>query len=233
MFWYDPTMILLIPAMILVFWAQAKVRSAFEEWSHVPTRAGVTAAEVARDILDKHGLSDVSVERVPGNLTDHYDPKAKVLRLSSSTYDSSSVAAIGVAAHEAGHAVQHDHGYVPLYMRNLVFPIARIGDMLGPFLVLIGLFFGYQGFGYTVMDIGILLFTFAVGFYIITLPVEFNASSRAIEILDSYGYMTRDEVAGAKKVLSAAALTYVAAAAAAVSQLLRLLVLRNEGRRRY
>ena len=233
MFWFDPTMILLIPAMILVFWAQARVKSAFAEWQKVPTRAGVTAAEVARDILNKHGITDVTVERIGGQLTDHYDPKAKVLRLSASTYDSTSVASIGVAAHEAGHAVQHDHGYVPLYMRNLIFPVARIGDMLGPIIVVLGLFFGYQGFGTTIMDIGIVLFCFAVGFYIVTLPVEFNASSRAVEILDSYGYMTRDEVNGAKKVLNAAALTYVAAAAAALSQLLRLLILRNEGRRRY
>lgn len=231
MFWYDPTMILLIPAMILVFWAQAKVRSAFAEWQRVPTRAGVTAAEVARDILNKHGITDVTVERIAGDLTDHYDPKAKVLRLSAATHDSTSVAAIGVAAHEAGHAVQHDHGYVPLYMRNMVFPIARIGDTIGPWIVVLGFFFGYQGFGTTVMDIGIILFAFAVAFYIITLPVEFNASSRAIAILDGYGYMTRDEVNGAKKVLTAAALTYVAAAAASISQLLRLLVLRNSRRR--
>lgn len=228
---FDPTFIYLIPAMLLVMWAQYRVRSTFEHWSKVHTQGGVTAAEVARAILDRHQITDVRVERVAGHLTDHYDPKAKVLRLSDATFSSTSVAAIGVAAHEAGHAVQHDVAYVPLHMRNLIFPVARIGDMAGPFLVLIGLFFGRQTGAVWLMDFGILLFTMAVGFYIITLPVEFNASSRAVEILETGGYMTGPEVAGAKKVLNAAALTYVAAAAASVSQLIRLLFLRNMSRR--
>lgn len=229
-FFGDPTMIFLIPAMLLVFWAQHKVRGTFAEWSKVRTQAGVTAADIARDILDRHQLTDVTIERVAGQLTDHYDPRAKVLRLSDATYSSTSVAAIGVAAHEAGHAVQHDHGYVPLFMRNLIFPVARIGDMLGPFIVIIGLIFGGST-GPWLMDLGILLFTMAVGFYIITLPVEFNASARAVAILEANGYMTSEEVGGARKVLNAAALTYVAAAAASVAQLLRLLFLRNMGRR--
>lgn len=232
-FFYDPTYIFLIPAIILVFWAQYRVKRAFDEWSKVPTRAGITAAQVARDILDRNNISDVQVEQVPGHLTDHYDPKAKVLRLSASTYNSTSVAAIGVAAHEAGHAVQHDHAYIPLHMRNLIFPVARIGDMLGPFIVILGLLFSSQGgaIGLTIIDFGILLFSLAVGFYVITLPVEFNASSRAVAILETGGYMTRDEVAGARKVLNAAALTYVAAAAASVMQLVRLLFLRGMARR--
>lgn len=233
-FLFDPTFIFLIPAMLLVFWAQYKVRSTFERWSQVRTQTGITGAEVARQILLQHNITDVPVERVPGHLTDHYDPKAKVLRLSDATYGSSSVAAVGVAAHEAGHAVQHDLAYVPLHMRNLIFPVARIGDMFGPFIVMIGLVFGaYRGspIGLFMIDAGIVLFSLAVGFYVITLPVEFNASSRAVEILETGGYLTRDEVGGARKVLNAAALTYVAAAAASVSQLLRLLFIRNMARR--
>lgn len=229
LFW-DPTMALLIPAMMFVFYAQYKVRNTFQQYSEIGTRSGVTAADVARDILRQHQITDVRVERVAGHLSDHYDPKAKVVRLSDATYDSRSIAAIGVAAHEVGHAIQHDVSYVPLIMRNLIFPVARIGDMAGPFIVIIGLLFGGGGWGYTIMNFGILLFTMAVGFYIVTLPVEFNASSRAIAILESGNYMTREEVGGARKVLNAAALTYVAAAAASISQLIRLLILRNMAR---
>lgn len=231
---FDPTMIFLIPAMIMVFWAQSRVRSTFDEYSRVGVRSGITAAQVARDILDRNGLSDIPVEHVHGHLSDHYDPKARVVRLSDSTYHSNSIAAIGVAAHEVGHAIQHDRAYIPLHMRNIIFPVARIGDMFGPFIVILGLLFARGGgqLAYNIMDLGILIFTLAVGFYIITLPVEFNASSRAVEILETGGYMTREEVAGARKVLNAAALTYVAAAAASVSQLLRLLFLRNMARRR-
>jgi len=234
MYWLgDPTFIFLIPAMILVFWAQARVNSAFNKWSQVRTRSGVTAADVARDILRKHNLSDIPVEYVAGHLTDHYDPQARVVRLSASTYNSSSIAAIGVAAHEVGHAIQHDVAYVPLHMRNLIYPVARIGDSLGPFLVILGIIFGaFSGadFGIMLMDIGILAFTAAVLFYLVTLPVEFNASRRAVEILETGGYMTRDEVSGARQVLTAAALTYVAGAATAVAQLLRLLFLRSMAR---
>ncbi len=228
MFWFwDPSFILVIPAIIFVFWAQARVRSTFDKWSQYATRSGVTAAQVARDILDKNGLYDVRVEYVPGHLTDHYDPRAKVVRLSSATYHSTSIAAIGVAAHEVGHAIQHDVDYVPLHMRNLIFPVARIGDIFGPILAMIGLFFAYSGGGTLLLDLGILLFTMAVAFYVITLPVEFNASSRAIAILETGGYMTPAEVDGTRKVLNAAALTYVAAAAVSVAHLLRLLLLRG------
>ncbi|HWI50775.1 MAG TPA: zinc metallopeptidase [Symbiobacteriaceae bacterium] len=237
LYWGDPTWLLAIPIMIMVFWAQSRVKSAFAEWSNVGTRTGVTAAQVARDILDKNGLHDVPVEYVSGELTDHYDPKTKVVKLSASTYNSSSVAAIGVAAHEVGHAIQHEHAYVPLYMRNMIFPVARIGDMVGPWIAMLGIMFAYmtRGGGGTfpllMIDFGILLFSLAVGFYVITLPVEFNASSRAVMILETGGYMTREEVFGAKKVLNAAALTYVAAAAGAVMMLIRLLILRDRARR--
>ncbi|MDF2628889.1 MAG: putative Zn-dependent protease [Symbiobacteriaceae bacterium] len=237
LYWGDPTFLLAIPVIIMVLWAQSRVKSAFNQWSEVGTRSGVTAAEVARDILDKNGLTDIPVEYVEGHLSDHYDPKAKVVRLSASTYNSRSVAAIGVAAHEVGHAIQHDHAYVPLTMRNMIFPIARIGDQLGPMIVMAGIFFAFMTRGatspwaLTLIDIGIILFSLAVGFYIVTLPVEFNASSRAVAILETGGYMTTDEVRGAKKVLNAAALTYVAAAAGAVIMLLRLLILRDRARR--
>lgn len=232
--WGDWTYVFMIPAIILVLWAQARVRSAFAEWSNVPVRSGITAAEVARDILQANGITDVPVEHIAGELTDHYDPKDRVVRLSSATYNSSSVAAIGVAAHECGHAIQHDHAYVPLHMRNLIFPVARFGDMLGPWIVVIGLLFSRSmgAWAFNIIDFGIVIFTIAVLFYVITLPVEFNASSRAVAILETGGYMTREEVGGARKVLNAAALTYVAAAAASVMTLLRLLFLRGEARRR-
>lgn len=219
-------MVFLIPAIILVVWAQARVRSSFNEWSQVGTRSGVTAAQVARDILDRHGLTDIPIERVRGHLSDHYDPRDRVVRLSDSTYHSNSIAAIGVAAHEVGHAIQHELSYTPLQMRNLIWPVARIGDGLGPFLVVVGLMFGGAS-GVWLMDLGILLFLAAVVFYLVTLPVEFNASSRAVEILETGGYMTRQEVVGARKVLNAAALTYVAGAATAVMSLVRLLFLRG------
>lgn len=224
---FDPTMIFLLPAIILVIWSQARVKSAFNRWSQVGARSGVTAAQVARDILDRNGLESIPIEHVHGNLSDHYDPKAKVVRLSDSTYYSNSIAAIGVAAHEVGHAIQHEMSYAPLNMRNMVFPVARIGDMLGPYIVVLGLFFGTP----QLMDIGIILFSFAVFFYLVTLPVEYNASSRAVEILETGGYMSMDEVSGAKKVLNAAALTYVAAAASSVMSLVRLLFLRSMANR--
>lgn len=224
MFWFGGGLMFVIPAMLFVFWAQYRVKAVFNEWERVPTRSGVTAAQVARDILDKYQLHDVRVEYVRGHLSDHYDPRARVVRLSDATHSSTSIAAIGVAAHEVGHAIQHDTAYLPLNMRNLLFPLARIGDSFGPILVMAGFFFGRN---YFLMDLGILIFALAVGFYVITLPVEFNASSRAVAILETGGYMTRDEVGGARKVLNAAALTYVAGAAAALSQLMRLLWLRN------
>lgn len=223
MFWYDPTYILVLPAIILVLWAQARVNSVFRQYSRVGTRAGVTAAEVAKQILAENGIYDVRVEFVQGFLSDHYDPKEKVVRLSASTHDSRSIAAIGVAAHEVGHVIQHQHAYVPLTMRNMIFPVARIGDMMGFPLAIAGYFFGWPA----LIDIGIIIFSVAVAFYIVTLPVEYNASSRAVAILEHGGYLTGEEVQGARKVLNAAALTYVASAAVAVMNLLRLLILRD------
>lgn len=219
----DSTFLLLIPALILSFWAQAKVSSAFERFSHVAAGSRMTGAAVARRILDRAGLQDVEVERVGGTLSDHYDPRAKVLRLSPQVHDSYSVAALGVAAHEVGHAVQHDTGYAALGIRNLIWPAASLGSNAGPFMFIIGLFLR-QGF---LMDLGIILFFVAVVFYLVTLPVEFDASNRAMELLESGGYITREEVGPTRAVLSAAAWTYVAAALMAVSQLARLLLLRS------
>jgi len=222
----DSTFLLLIPALILSFWAQAKVSGAFERFSRVAASSRMTGAMVARRILDQAGLQDIEVERIGGTLSDHYDPRAKVLRLSPQVHDSNSVAALGVAAHEVGHAIQHDTGYAALGMRNLIWPVANIGSNAGPFMFIIGLFLR-QGF---LMDLGIVLFFAAVIFYMVTLPVEFNASSRAMELLETGGYITREEVGPTRAVLSAAAWTYVAAALMAVSQLARLLLMRGSRR---
>lgn len=226
LFW-DPSYIIVLPALLLVFWAQWRVNSTFEKWSRRWSSRGLTGAQVARAILDGAGLHNVTVEPVPGHLSDHYDPRAKALRLSQSTYGSSSVAAIGVAAHEAGHAIQHDVGYIPLTMRSAFVPVANLGSMGGPILFMIGLFFGRSALGGFMMEAGILLFGLAVLFYIITLPVEFNASNRALAILEGHGYLVGEEMRGARAVLWAAAMTYVASAAMALSQLLRLLFLRS------
>jgi Zn-dependent membrane protease YugP len=224
---FDPTFVLLIPAVILTFYAQAKVRSTFDKYSRVAAQSRMTGAQVARAILRQAGVDNVTVERIGDTLGDHYDPKNKVLRLSPEVHDSYSIAALGVAAHEAGHAIQHDVGYSPLVMRNGLVPLANIGSMGGPWLFMIGLFFGNLRF---LMDIGIVFFFAAVLFYFVTLPVEYNASNRAIEVLESGGYLTRDEIVPARAVLGAAALTYVSAATMAVSQLIRLLMIRGMSR---
>lgn len=221
------TYVLLIPAMLLALWAQLRVSSTFNKFSRVGAAGGRTGAEVAREILDRAGLHDVRVERVAGDLTDHYDPRTRVLRLSQPVHDSASVAALGVAAHEAGHALQHDEGYVFLGMRSVMYPVAAFGSNAAWPLFVIGLIFGHDSGLAWLMDIGILLFMVAVMFYIVTLPVEFNASSRALAALDNGGYLSATELRGARKVLGAAAMTYVAAAAMAVMQLIRLLILRD------
>ncbi len=223
MFGFDPTYIIVIPALILTLWAQWRVNRTFNEWAQKGSSRGITGAQVARMILNDANLHDVTVQRVHGHLSDHYDPRGRVLRLSDSTHDSTSIAAIGVAAHEAGHALQHDVGYIPLNMRTYFVPLANIGSMGGPILFMIGLFFR-SGF---MLDLGILLFGLAVMFYLITLPVEFNASNRALAILQGNGYLNGQEMKGARAVLWAAAMTYVASAAMAVSQLLRLLLIRG------
>jgi uncharacterized protein len=228
MFW-DPTMILLIPGLILTLWAQMKVQSAFKKYSQIGSRSGKTGAEMARIILNQSGLTGVGVETVAGHLTDHYDPRDGVLRLSESVYGSRSLAAIGIAAHEAGHAIQHGEKYPALVLRTAVAPAAATGSQLGIWLFMIGMFLPMFVHSDTrwLLDLGIILFSAAVFFTLVTLPVEFNASKRAIMILDKGGYLTSDEIPQAKAVLDAAAMTYVAAAATAVLTLLRLILLRN------
>lgn len=223
---FDPTTIFLIPAILLAMYAQTKVKSTFSKYLRVPTIKGYSGSEVARTILDRNGLSDVPVEYATGYLGDHYDPRSRVLRLSNEVYSGTSIASVSVAAHEAGHALQHATGYIPLNLRNLIFPVANIGSKASWFLIVIGFAMATP----SLVDLGILLFTASVLFQIVTLPVEFNASSRAMRLLDENGFIVGDEYELSKKVLNAAALTYVAAMAAAVSQLIRLLLIR--GRRR-
>lgn len=224
---FDPTMLIIIPAMILALFAQAKVSSTFNKYSTLISKQGYTGADVARQLLLSAGITDVTVERISGNLTDHYDPKNKVLRLSDSVFGSKSVAALGVAAHETGHAIQHRESYFPLTFRTAIFPIVNIGSKLSMPLILIGLLFGYFSASNSILLVGIIMFALVVFFQVITLPVEFNASSRAIKLLGQYNYLSPDEIKPAKKVLSAAALTYVAAAAVSIAQILRLLLIFN------
>ena len=223
----DPWYFLVILAFIFSMVAQTKVSTTFNKYSRVRNRAGFTGAQVATQMLQNAGIYDVSVQRVAGNLTDHYDPRTKTLRLSQSVYDSTSVAALGVAAHETGHAIQHDVGYAPLGLRSTLVPLANFGSRMAMPLILIGFLFSASvGFGgSTLITLGILFFSLSVAFTLITLPVEFNASRRAIRILAEDGYLGAEEIGGAKKVLSAAAMTYVAAAFAAVAQLLRLVAI--------
>ena len=221
---------ILIPGLILGFWAQAKVKGTYSKYSKVQNRRGITGEQTAKHILNAYGI-DIPVERINGSLTDHYDPSAKVLRLSSGVYSGTDVAALGIAAHEVGHAIQHDRGYTPLTLRNGFYPLCAIGDQFGPFLVLAGILIGGAGsFSQTIMLIGIILFAFAVFFSLITLPVEFDASNRAIKILDKGGFLDSEELDGAKKVLKAAALTYVAAAVTSVLSLIRLILIANRRR---
>ena len=219
MIFWDPTMVLLIPAMILAMYAQMKVNSTYHHYSQIASQRGMTGADVARYILNKNGLYDIPIERVQGQLSDHYDPRSRVVRLSQGVYDSTSIAALGVAAHEVGHAIQHDTGYMPLYIRNTIIPITQIGSYVSIPLLILGILVSSP----RLVELGILLFTAIVFFQLITLPVEFNASRRAVAVLGDEAILTADELVGTKKVLSAAALTYVAAAVTAVFQLLRLL----------
>ncbi len=221
-------MLLLIPAMILAIYAQSKVSREYAKFSQVPSARGVNGAQVARFLLDRSNLGGVGVELVAGNLTDHYDPRTQAVRLSQQVYHGTSLAALGIAAHETGHAMQHADGYFALNLRNNFFPVAQLGSNLAMPLFLIGFLFANSM--YILMDIGILLFVFAVLFQVVTLPVEFNASRRAVGMLVGEGIIQPAEEAGIKKVLGAAALTYVAATATAISSLMRLLLLR--GRRR-
>ena len=235
LFWGDTTILVLIPAMIFAFWAQMRVNSTFKKYAKVPSRRGLTGAEAARRVLDANGLRHITVERVHGHLTDHFDPKAGVIRLSDATYASTSVAAIGVAAHEAGHAVQHAEGYVPIKVRAAIIPLTRFGSFLAMPLFLIGLLMGsgsYLGYGIGTifMVTGILFFSFSTLFQLVTLPTEFNASARAMKALEDGGLLADDELPGAKATLSAAAMTYVAALASSLASLLRLILIFNRRR---
>lgn len=221
-----------LPAFIFALWASVNVNGTFKKYSKQFSSKGVSASEAARRILDNKGLSDIRIERISGNLTDHYDPKAGVIRLSDSVYDSTSTAAIGVACHEVGHAIQYSENYVPIKIRNAIIPVTNIGSKLSIPLVLLGLFLSYLSeymlvFAY----VGILCFALSTVFQLVTLPTEYNASGRALRAIDEYGILERNEMKGAKKVLSAAAMTYVAALAVSVMQLLRLLTIVNSRRR--
>lgn len=216
----DPTYILVIAGALLCLLAQNNVTSTYSRYSRVQSRTGITGAMAAERILRANGIYDVRVEHIQGNLTDHYDPSAKVLRLSDTVYGSTSVAAIGVAAHECGHAIQHQTGYVPLKIRGSLVPVANLGSRLCWPLIVLGLFFSY-----TFVQAGIIMFCAVVLFQLVTLPVEFNASSRALQILGDSGMLYQDEISSTKKVLGAAALTYVASVASSVLQLLRLILL--------
>ena len=229
-YYYDPTYILLIPAIILTLFAQAKVKSAYRKYSGVPNQRGITGMQAARRILDANGLGHVRIEMIPGTLSDHYDPRDCVMRLSADVYNGTSVAAVSIAAHESGHAVQHATGYGLLKFRNTIVPVVNIASKLSWPLLIIGLLIASAGSlstGYLLFDLGVLFFAGVVVFHLVTLPVELNASKRAIVQMQQLGIVGFDEVRGSKKVLSAAALTYVAALATAVLNLIRLLILRE------
>lgn len=228
-YYFDPTYILIIIGVVISLLASAKVKSTFAKYSNVRSMAGLTGAQAAERILRNAGIFDVSVQRISGHLTDHYDPKNKVLRLSDSVFGSTSVAAIGVAAHECGHAIQHNKEYAPLKIRTALVPIANFGATLSWPLILIGVLLSWSE---TLITLGIVLFCAAVLFQLVTLPVEFNASNRAVKILASTGILSDREVSQTKQVLGAAALTYVAAAAASILQLLRLIILFGGNRNR-
>ncbi|AEY66078.1 zinc metallopeptidase [Clostridium sp. BNL1100] len=221
-------LILVVPALIISMIAQIQVKSTFHKYSKIGNSKHMTGAEVARYLLQVNGIQDVEVTQVGGQLTDHYDPRKKVLRLSESTYGSTSVAAIGVAAHETGHAIQHKVKYGPLVLRSTLVPVAGFGSSAGPYIAILGLFLGWP----IIINIGLLLFFAAILFYLVTLPVEFNASKRAISVLGSTGILMSEELHSAKKVLNAAAMTYVASALVAIASFLRLLLLANQRRNR-
>lgn len=227
MYW-DQTIIILIPALIFSLIAQLMVKGAFSKYSGVRNSRGYTGADAARAILDRNGLSYIRIEHINGELTDHYDPGANVIRLSDSVYNNDSVAAVGVAAHEAGHAVQYAEGYGPIKVRSAIIPITQFGSNLSTPLVILGIIFSSN----VLITAGILLFCTVVLFQAITLPVEFNASGRALKVLRDEHFLDDDEMKGAKSVLTAAALTYVAAMFSALASLARLLLIRNRNNSR-
>ena len=226
-------LIFVLPCLLLSLWASANVNSTFKKYANQLSLRGITGAEAAKRVLFANGITNVRIERVSGNLTDHYDPKTNVIRLSDSVYDSTSVAAIGVACHEAGHAVQYAQNYAPIKLRAAIVPITNIGSHLAMPLILIGLLLSFgENISYGFVYAGIACFSLSVVFQLVTLPVEFNASRRAMESIESCNILTEDEQKGARKTLTAAALTYVAATAVALAQVLRLLVLFGGRRRR-
>lgn len=227
---FDPTIIILIPAMLFTFYAQSRVNSAYNRYATVKNRRGITGAQAARRILDSNGLQDVPIEVTNRRLSDHYDPRKKIMRLSPQVYNDPSIASVSIAAHEAGHAIQHAKGYVPLRFRNVLAPLASVVSNLAWPILIVGLLMIGAGNilqGNMIFNIGIICYASAVLFQAITLPVEFNASNRAIRQMNELGIIYTEETASAKKVLSAAALTYVAALAATIATLLRFLALRG------
>ena len=228
-YYMDPTYILILIGAAISMLASARVRSAFQKYARVPSRSGMTGAEAAMRLLHSQGIYDVSVQHVAGNLTDHFDPGSKTVNLSDTVYGSTSLSAIAVAAHECGHAMQHAGGYAPLAIRSALVPAANLGATVSWPLILVGLFLN-GNISYMLIRAGILLFCAVLLFQIVTLPVEFNASSRALRLLESTGMLGRDEIGGGRAVLRAAALTYVASVAASLLQLLRLLAIANRRR---
>ncbi|WP_408070595.1 zinc metallopeptidase [Butyrivibrio sp. JL13D10] len=223
----DPTYILVLIGAVLCMLASAKVKTTYSKYARVRSMSGMTGAQVAMEILRRNGIHDVAVVHVPGELSDHFDPRNNTVNLSDSTYGSTSVAAIGVAAHECGHVVQHHTGYVPIKIRSALVPAANIGSKIGLPIIILGIIIGLT----PLAKIGIWVFSIAVAFQLVTLPVEFDASHRALVMLSEYGILAQDEVDQSRKVLNAAALTYVAAAASSILQLLRLVLIVNGGRR--
>ncbi len=227
-YFFDYTIILLIPALLFGLYAQFKVSSTYKKYSQVKNARGYTAAEAARKILDDNGLYDVAIVKIAGNLTDNFNPKTKTVSLSETVYNSQSVAAIGVAAHECGHAVQHAEGYTPIKIRSALVPVTNFGSTFGFIILAIGLLFG----NYSIAMIGVLLYSLMAVFQAVTLPVEFNASNRALKTLASHYILEDDELKMSKKVLSAAAMTYVAALVSTLATILRLLLIVGSGTRR-
>lgn len=225
-YYFDPTYVLVIIGIVISMIASANVNGSFRKYSRMFSQRGIRAEQAAEMILRNAGIHDVSIQRISGNLTDHYDPRSKILRLSDSVYGSTSVSAIGVAAHECGHAIQHAHGYVPLKLRGAIVPVVNFASRLSMPLILVGLILGFM----QLAQIGVILFSAVLIFQLVTLPVEFNASRRAIRVLDGTGILYGNEVTGAKRVLRAAALTYVASVLSTALQLFRLVLLVNRRR---
>lgn len=226
---YYATGIFVIPVLIFALIAQSKVKSNYNKYSRIASRSGMTGAQAAWRLLQLNGITDVTIQPIKGNLTDNYNPTNKIISLSEGVYNSTSIAAIGIACHEAGHACQHAMGYSPLKFRNAVIPVTKIGSWVGVPMVIIGVAISYYAtvseFGYYLAVIGLFLYAFVALFQLITLPVEFDASKRALQTIEANGFLMADELPGAKKVLSAAALTYVAALASSLVTLLRLFII--------